>query len=176
MKQLLLALFVVGIVLAPSAQAGDFYLGASVGSSDLELDSATRVNFDATGYKAFVGYKFMRFLGVELGYTDFGDPSETVNGTQFDAEVQMLALWAIGILPVSPRLDLYGRLGWSAWDSKVTIDRGSPADNDGNDLGFGFGISYNITRKFGLQLEWENYQLEGSNEATFTSVGVRYTF
>jgi hypothetical protein len=43
-------------------------------------------------------------------------------------------------------------------------------------LAFGFGIAYNITPKLGLQLEWENYEIASTDEVTFGSIGVRWTF
>ena len=182
MKKLLVALVFGCFVVVPAAHAGNFYVGGSVGSSSAEVDRSlnTRINFDATGYKLFVGYGAMRFLAFEAGYTDFGSPSESFGNTSLDLDLKVGAVWAIGILPATPRLSLYGRLGYSAWDSELTIDEPLEdpvtTNSDGNDLAYGFGIAYNITPKLGLQLEWENYELENADEVTFASIGVRWTF
>jgi opacity protein-like surface antigen len=182
MKRIAVALFLSCLVLAPAAWAGDFYIGASAGSASFDLPSQNnaRVSFDDTGFKGFFGYRLTRFIAVEAAYTDFGDPSETVAGTDFESSVDVLALWAVGILPISPRLDLFARLGYTDWNTEVTIDDGInlpvTADNSGNDLGFGFGVSYNITPKWGLQLEWENYEFDDADDVNFTSLGVRFTF
>jgi OOP family OmpA-OmpF porin len=182
MKRLAVGLFLFCIVLTPAVWAGDFYIGASVGSSSFDLPSQdnARVSFDDTGFKGYFGYRAARFVAVEAAYTDFGDPSETVGGTEFDSSVDVLALWAVGILPISPRLDLFARLGYTDWETEVTIDDGInlpiTETNSGNDLGFGFGVSYNITPKWGLQLEWENYEFDDADDVTFTSLGARFKF
>ncbi|MBW2277883.1 MAG: outer membrane beta-barrel protein [Deltaproteobacteria bacterium] len=180
MKRLLVAMVLCSFVAVPAAHAGGFYLGGSVGSSSADFDQPgnTRVNFDAVGYKLFAGYGIIRFFAVEVGYTDLGNPSESFGNESFDLDMQLGAVWAIGILPATPKLSLYGRLGYSAWDaeliSSVPLDK--PYPKNGNDLAFGFGISYNITRRLGVQLEWENYEVESAKEVTFGSFGVRWTF
>lgn len=182
MKRLLVVMALCCFVVVPAAHAKGFYLGGSVGSgsADFGQTGTTRINFDAVGYKLFAGYGAMRFLAFEVGYTDFGSPSESFGTSSFDLDLKVGAVWAIGILPATPRLSLYGRLGYSAWDadltSRVPPDDPTNQESDGNDLAFGFGIAYNITPKLGLQLEWENYEIEGSDEVTFGSLGVRWTF
>lgn len=170
---LLLCLF----ALAPAAQAEGFYLGAAAGKTSAELPGGTsRVKFDSTGYKGFVGYGLMRWFAVEGAYTDFGDLAETVGSTQFEASVQILSLWGVGILPITPRLGIYAKLGPASYRTEVHSDGVAEPDQDGIDFGFGFGISYNFTEKLGLQFEWENYELDTAEGATFTSLGLRWTF
>lgn len=182
MRRLMIVMVLCCFAVVPAAHARGFYIGGSVGSSSAEVDRSvnTRINFDATGYKLFAGYGVMRFLAFEAAYTDFGSPSESFGSTTFDLDLQVGALWAIGILPATPRLSLYGRLGYSAWDSELTVKEPQEVPqttkSDGNDLAYGFGIAYNITRKLGVQLEWENYELESADEVTFASFGVRWTF
>ena len=100
------------VLLAPAVSAGKVYVGAGVGSSSAELDgTSSRIDFGDTGYVGFVGYRVLRNVAAELSYTDFGSLSETVDGTSFDAELSVAALWAVGILPATPNLEIYGRLG-----------------------------------------------------------------
>jgi OOP family OmpA-OmpF porin len=128
----------------------------------------------------FAGFGVTRFLAFETGYTDFGSPSESFGNVTYDLDLKVGALWAIGILPATERLSLYGRLGYSAWDAETTVnvpgEDPETSKNDGNDLAYGFGIAYNITPRLGLQLEWENYELDRADEVTFASLGVRWTF
>ena len=180
-KRTLLPLVLLLPALAPAAHAGKFYVGAGVGSSSAELPGGTtQVDFDDTGYKGFVGYRVLRSLSAELGYTDFGSLDATMGTTRFDADLQIAALWAVGILALSPQVELYGRLGYTAWDASVTVDDGSNPpqtdDTDGNDLGWGVGLGYNITPRFCLELDWENYELENADGVSFTSLGVRFKF
>ena len=169
------------LLLAPAAQAGKLYVGAGAGSSNAELPGGTtRIDFDDTGYKACVGYRVLRYLSAELDYTDFGSPSVTTGGTRYEADLQVAALWAVGILAVSPHLELYGRLGYTDWSAKVKADDGSGApvtdESDGNDLGWGAGVGYNLTPRWALELNWENYELENAGEVSFTSLAARFRF
>jgi opacity protein-like surface antigen len=180
MRLRLIAFFICCSVMTPGVLAGKFYLGAGAGSTSAELGTDTRVNFDATGFKGFVGYEAMRYFAVELSYTDFGDLDESSGVRRFQGDAQAAALWGIGILPVTPRLGLYARLGYSAYDSEVSeTDGNNPPTiktDDGYDLAWGFGFSYNFTRSWGLRLEWENYRFEDSDKVTFTSLSITVRF
>ena len=182
MKRLLVVMALCCFIVVPAAHAKGFYLGGSVGSgsADFGQTGTTRINFDNVGYKLFAGYGAMRFLAFEVGYTDFGSPSESFGNASFDLDLKVGAVWAIGILPATPKLSIYARLGYSAWDSelKTTVPPEAPTTTDasGNDLAYGFGVAYNFTRRFGLQVEWEKYELERDDEVTFGSIGVRWTF
>ncbi|HXV76041.1 MAG TPA: porin family protein [Candidatus Polarisedimenticolaceae bacterium] len=157
--------------------AGRFYLGGGAGSSSAELSANTRVSFDATGYKGYFGYEATRFLAVEASYTDFGDLDETVNGQRFQGDASTAALWAVGLLPVTPRIGLFGRLGYSAYDTEITVEGSSePTKTDGNDLAWGFGLWYRFTRSWALRLEWESYRFEESDDVTLTSLSVAFKF
>jgi OOP family OmpA-OmpF porin len=168
------------VLSVPAAHAGRFYVGLGAGSSNAELSAETRIDFDSTGYQGFVGYEIMRYFGVEVGYTDFGDLDETIGTQQYTGDASNLAVWGIGILPVTPRLSLYGRLGYAAYDSEISAQDGMATPvttkNDGNDLAWGFGVSYYFTRRVGMRLELENYRFEASDEVTFTSLDVLFKF
>jgi hypothetical protein len=168
------------VLLAPAVSAGKVYVGAGVGSSSAEIDgTSSRIDFGDTGYVGFVGYRVLRNVAAELSYTDFGSLSETVDGTSFDAELTVAALWAVGILPATPNLEIYGRLGWGSWDASVDTAAGSSTtttDTDGGDLGYGIGFGYDFTPHFGIELDWAQYDLEDSGDVHFTGLCGRYRF
>jgi hypothetical protein len=68
---------------AGTAQAGvpgvDLYVGAGVGRSNADISAGDLLvsSFDKkdTGWKIFVGGRFLSFAGAELDYIDFGKPS-----------------------------------------------------------------------------------------------------
>ena len=168
------------VLLAPAVSAGKVYVGAGVGSSSAELQgTSSRIDFSETGYVGYVGYRVLRNLAAEVSYTDFGSLSETVEGTSFDAELTVAALWAVGILPATPNLEICGRLGWGSWDASVEATTGSSTtttDADGTDLGYGIGFGYNLTPRVGLQLDWTKYDLEDAGDVHFTALSARYRF
>jgi len=180
------ALLVVAllVLITPAAGAADkWYVGVGAGSSSAELPGGTsHVNFDDTGYFGYFGYRILRNLSAELSYTDFGSPSASMGTTQFEADVKIAALWAVGILPLTPRLDLYGRLGYGSWDTSVQISDTSSSgppqtqDDDGYDPAWSVGIGYNFTPRWGLQLDWHKYEIADANKVTFTALSVRFRF
>jgi len=169
------------LLLAPAASAGKVYFGVGAGSSSAELQGGTsQIDFDDTGYIGYVGYRVLRNLAAELSYTDFGSPGVTVGTTRYEADLEVAALWAVGVLTLTPNLELYGRLGYGSWDSSVEVTEGtSPGattDADGFDLGWGAGLGYNLTPRWGLELDWHNYELEDADGVSFTALTVRYRF
>ena len=81
MKKSVLCLLVVLVAAAVPTSASDtgFYLGAGIGRSSIDIldfypslrDSLEQAN-DA--FKVYGGYRILKFLAVEAGYTDLGSP------------------------------------------------------------------------------------------------------
>ena len=85
------------------------YLGVGVGQFNVEMDDADDLgpivdDFDSddSSFKLFGGWRFFRFLAVELDYVDFGGPNESVNGFNVEAEVSGFAPYVVGTLPLGP--------------------------------------------------------------------------
>src|SRR3954447_14033841 len=96
-----LASGVASLAIAGTASAADngFYLGAAVGQSNVDIDSAAvHVDGADTGFKAIAGFRPLDSFGVEVNYVDFGKVSE--NGAT--AEADALSAYAVGFLPLGP--------------------------------------------------------------------------
>ncbi len=88
MQPLLAPALVVGAAYA--AEPG-FYLGASGGQTTVDGDAGSfgfddnvpgfnqnyKIDGDDWGWKAYLGYQFLPWLGVEAGYVDFGGISNS---------------------------------------------------------------------------------------------------
>jgi OOP family OmpA-OmpF porin len=176
------------------------YLGGSFGSStfndfdgsdvDAELaslgfTSSSSTDDSDTGWKLFAGYKFMPYLAVEGSYTDLGKASASsvitapVSGSaNVEAEASTWAISALGIWPVAPRFELYGRLGFHFWDADVSGSgtAGSVSESDdGTDLLYGVGANFDITPQLGVRGEWERYELDDS-DVDLWSIGLSWGF
>lgn len=114
------------------------YLGGGLGAND-DSESVWRL---------FGGYRVHRNLAVELGYIDLGDM--TINGRPANAEAWELV--ALGIAPLSEQFSLYGKLGGYRGEA-----RGGGIKETRNDLTFGFGGQYDVSRNLGVRLEWQRY-------------------
>jgi hypothetical protein len=51
---------------------------------------------DDTTFKVFAGWRFNKFVGVELDYIDLGSPNDTVNDLRVEAKINGVAPYVIG--------------------------------------------------------------------------------
>jgi len=204
-KQLFLITFsaVVGVASAQAADTG-FYVGGSFGQSKvndfngadidaelslLGLTSSTSTDDTDTGWKAFAGYRFMKYLAVEGAYTNFGEatansivtaPSAGVVNTTLESDAWTLS--ALGILPLGDRFSLFGRVGVNFWNIDVSATgtgSGGTAtasdSDDGTDWVYGVGATYSLTKNLGVRGEWERYDFD-DGDVDLLSAGISWNF
>jgi OOP family OmpA-OmpF porin len=172
---------------AHAAEPG-FYLGASGGQSFIDdnfNDGADNIKFDdnETGWKAYLGYQFVPWLGVEAGYADLGKYSANnirLNGQPVnlgaDLEASAWQAFLVGTLPLGP-VDLFAKAG--AADQKLEVNSnnfGNQSDN-GRQFAYGVGAAYNFgDGHWGLRVEAEGYDDNEVDDFYFLSAGITYRF
>lgn len=180
MKKLLPLVILGCLLLSPAVWAGKFYVGVGAGQASLEAPAAdARFSVDDTGYKVFAGYRMVRWLALEGAYTDLGNMSGRQEELSYDVAADLFSLHAVGVLPITPRARLFAKLGLVSWDSLSTTTDGDVTerrDANGMDLGYGFGLGYDLTRRFGLRLEWETYDFDNTENVKFISLGAQFNF
>lgn len=183
-KKVCAATMLAPALLVGSAFAAEpgFYLGASGGQSFIneEYNNNIDIDDDATGWKAYLGYQFIPWLGVEAGYVDFGEYSSNnlFQGTNFDADVEASAWegFLVGTLPIGP-VDLFAKVGAADLQAEVdTKNFGTEQDND-TQLAYGVGAAYNFgDGHWGLRVEAEGYDDNEVDDFYFVSAGITYRF
>jgi hypothetical protein len=191
----------------------DTYVGLNVGTASADVDEAalanslttatavTAMDIDDgdTGYRFFVGKRFMPHLAVELGYANLGEIDVTVEATALDpaAYLQQLA----DNVPVAPsgmtldavtewtfadfgaqggwaqNLSVHGRLGLFLWETEVEYRNAGVAyshDDDGADFRFGVGAGWRFNENFGMRFDWE--QFSATTDVDMISLGALYRF
>lgn len=170
-KTALALLFIAGG--AHAAEPG-VYFGGSVGQSNVKIDD---VDFDTTetGYKAFVGYNFLPYLGVEGGYVDFGSPSDNFGPASIELDLTGLEAFVVGTLPVGP-VDLFAKAGAieikAELDAKNTVFGDLSEDNSDLYFAYGAGAAMNFG-KFAIRIEAEGYDISDV-DLYFISLGATY--
>ena len=146
------------------ADDAGFYVGAGVGEFGLEIDG-----FDDsdTAFKVFGGYRFIRYLGVELEYIDGG----TAEDFGLEVDVSGFNLSLMGILPAGENLDLFAKLGMIAWDA----DAPGIGSDSGEDLSWGIGAGYAFTDNLGARLEYQGFEIEDA-DGEMISIGLSWKF
>jgi len=166
---------IIGLILtaAATAQAKDtgIFIDASVGQTSLETDTLN-LNQNATGYKGDLGYQFSKYLGVEAGYVDFGDPTDGDKVYRLGEVKVNPTAWqgfATGTLPIG-NFDVFSKVGAAVLNSDVSTSKGSISDSE-EVLAYGGGLGYNF-KSFGVQAEYDSYDSDNFKDLYFVSVGI----
>ena len=155
------AFLACGMTAAHADNERGLYLGAGVGQFNIEVDDVDttdelREAFDSddTVFKVFGGYRFNKFIGVELDYIDLGGPEDTVENVKVKAEINGVAPYLIGTLPVGP-IELFARVGYYFYDVKINGENLGSVDDSGEDLVYGAGIGLTLFEHLHARPEYE---------------------
>jgi OOP family OmpA-OmpF porin len=144
-----------------------FFVGAGLGQTKLRVTSPELEGSgeaDETGFKLLAGYQFNRFFSLEGSYYQPGKVSESEDGDSITLETDVLQGFAVGTLPIiEGRLDVFGKVGLSYWDSKLTASSGfqtGSVSDDGTDLTWGIGVGARITDRLTSSIEFEQTEID----------------
>lgn len=127
------------------------------------------------GWRAFGGYRFGQYLSVDAGYANLGKATTRISGVPVDLEEIPHVLpasgagWelsAAGYLPVSERVELYGRFGawyWKTLYHALETGQKRRPDADGVDALGGVGIRYRHPERWEAGLGWDRYRVDGQS-------------
>ena len=183
---------ILSLTFARAAYADDppmgFYVGAGVGSASLELeDSNSSADFkgDDTGVKVFAGYRFLKWVAVEVAYEDYGQPEDDVLGLRLRGDFNAFSASALGLLPLG-NFDLFARGGLARWDGSLSaVGFVGEVSEDNTDPLLGLGAQYRAGQ-LAVRLEYEGLLLgfddddddeaDGDDWVDLLSIGVSWTF
>jgi OOP family OmpA-OmpF porin len=180
-----------------------FYGGGSVGLSlyedeEDELNSLLTaagiigtVETDVTdlGWKIYGGYRFSPYFGAEVGYIDLGEASADIGSVSVSSGVSGVSIAGTAGYPVADRGYVFGKLGAFIWDASTETEGPAlllavlPAgvvsgDDNGVDLTFGVGGTFELVEHVKLRAEWEHFLGLGDPDTDIDlfSGGVQYDF
>ena len=158
----------LGLGSVTSAQANDdflatpdkpgsdkFYGGTSMGYGSSNC-SYSGIDCSGVGVKVFGGYKFNDNVAIEGGYHQLFSAEETLGSTTVQVEGSGLSLNALGIYPVSPQLDVFGKVGLMAWEETAKTNQTTNGILSGSDLLLGAGADYKLNENWGIRGEYEH--------------------
>ena len=178
LKSLLITCMLVSFAYAQDS----FYVGGGIGQSYVEEDNVfAGEDFDEEdfGFKLFGGYRFHKNFAAELDYLDFGEPDDTILGVKSEIDLYALALYGVGILPLTEQFELFAKLGVAYWDAdaKVSLLGVSVSDDeDGTDIAYGLGASFAFTDQFAVRVEYEGVDVDELDGADLFTVGGEIRF
>jgi OOP family OmpA-OmpF porin len=168
LKKTALCIAIAASFAAAPALAQSWYMGAGIGRGNLNMSGTeltglnnAQIDDSDTTYTLRGGYRFNPYFALELGYYDLGQ--YTFSGTSGavavsgSAKAKSYGLSAVGILPLGPQFDLYGRLGYAESELKAnantTLVTANSSDRQG-EATYGFGARWNANKSWGLFAEW----------------------
>jgi OOP family OmpA-OmpF porin len=156
----------------------EFYVGASVTTTASDIETAVE-NFesDEMGWKAYVGWNFLEFLGAEAGYRDLGNFSEGGTESSFDVDLNVIDVSARAFLPIGKLFNIYGKVGYAniSWDGEVSEGGETGGINEDDwELFYGVGSEFNLGKNFAIRAEWEMYDV--SEDLSTLSAGLIWRF
>ena len=198
-SKLSLALLTATLVFAGSVQAqssntpaprsgysmyapGSAYIGFNVGQSNLNLSNGNNlfgIERSKNTYNLYGGSYFNDFIGLEIGYADFGRINRGGGQTKADG----FNLGLVGKLPLGTSFNLLGRLGttYGRTDVSSNIASGVVAGKQtGWGGSYGIGAEFMFNPELSAVLQYDEYNLKFSggtrDRINTTSLGLRYRF
>lgn len=177
-------LFATGLLFGPAlttpsaAQTGNEvkqsygYLGGGIGYYRLEDDEFPE-NFEdeRESWRLFAGGMVNPVFGVEAGYTDLAEASDS----GFESDVDGITLAALGQVPLGNVLSIYGKGGLFSWDVERRGPLGFSGSDDGRDFFYGFGARIGVSTPLGLRLEYERFELDDT-DIDLATVNLEFRF
>jgi opacity protein-like surface antigen len=164
---------------------GDFwgYVGASAGESKFRTDcNRTITQFECdnkdTGFKVYAGGRMSEWLGLEIGYTDFG--RIRASGGEVDAWAVPLSL--VAGVPFGERFSVFGKVGglYGRTDVTASLDSlTSTGHKSGWGWTYGAGAAFAITPAIQIRADWDRHKLDfagGREDVDMLSAGVQFRF
>jgi hypothetical protein len=145
---LLLLIGLAGTVRADEEKG--FYAGAGVGQFNVKADDiddigpiVSEFDSDSTSFKIFGGYRFSKFFAAELDYIDFGSLDDDIAGSTVDADLNGIAPYLTGTLPLGP-VELFAKVGYLFYDLELEIAGADITSESGSDEDLIYGVGAGI--------------------------------
>jgi opacity protein-like surface antigen len=152
--------------------AANFYAGAGVGVMGRDAaDSCDFGDLNCASWKAFVGYRPLENFAIEGAYNSLFRGRYTNKETGVSSKIESTG-WsasALAIHSLKDNLDLFGKLGFSAWEARAD----GTAKADGTDMLLGGGVQSKLNDNVGLRGEVE--YVGGDLDSTNFSAGLTYS-
>lgn len=137
--------------------AGGF-LGISAGQTDLDLSG-----YDSdSSYTLAVGMDVLDSLAVELAYVDLVD-TRNDNTPAAKLAVDGVNLAVIVKADIGKGFGVYGKAGVYSWDERLDDPVSGRDKESGTDMSIGFGLSWQLTDKVGVNLGLNRYKLDADD-------------
>ena len=177
----IITLLITGLSITANAEP---YVGIGIGSASYKADltglGGGDLDDSSTGTKLYGGYTFNENFAAEVTAYNFAEASigavEVSPGVFASAAASMTGAgaYAVGIYPVSKKVNLVAKLGVLSWDADLRVNN-TNGTNSGTDLAYALAASYGFTKELHVTAEWEAFDSDNP-ELSMLSVGFKFIF
>ncbi|MBT8079358.1 MAG: outer membrane beta-barrel protein [Gammaproteobacteria bacterium] len=162
MKYLQSTIAVLALTVACSASAtAEIYVGGALGQARIdERIDGLRIADNSTSWRVFAGYEFNDYIGLEAGYLDLGNISDTVLGVPVRADADGWTLSAVGRIPFADRWAVQAKAGFFFWDGQSSVNGVVERDPGDQNPFVGIGIAYRFNENVQLDVGVDYYDMD----------------
>jgi OmpA-OmpF porin, OOP family len=174
----LAALVLLATLPAHAYERRGAFIGGGLGIGTINLsaegEAATDPSYDDSSLTlaAQGGYRFNRWFALEGGVAGAAnDGDSSFNESSFGG----LTAFAVGLVPVGERVDLFARLGFHSSSSET----GFSGDEDESGAAYGAGLQVNLGSggNFGIRTEYTTYRCDNLfDDVSGVVVSFQYNF
>lgn len=163
------------------ANPGGPYLGVGWGQFSVDVDNlsdagttANRiVNSNDNAWKAFAGWRFNPYVGLEMAYVNLGSPGDRFEGSgsngNYVLDVSGFSPSVVGTLPLGP-VELFAKAGYYFYDVKLRVDLDAPgpdlrSKSSRDDFIYGGGIGFTFAEHLHVRAEYEVIDLKNASNS-----------
>ncbi len=139
----------------------NWYGGVNFGQSKYRGVDEASANTRTEGWKAYGGYQFNKYIGVEGGYVNLNDMTGRTGTTVINMDTDAWTLGAVLSYPVTPKISVMGKLGAAYMLTDVNVKTGTAltvrSGDDGYEPNYGVGVRYALLDNVDVRAEWERF-------------------
>jgi hypothetical protein len=160
-----------GPVLADDDNTDGLYLGIGLGDYSTAVRAVSDVDeanldfdTDKSARKLFAGWRFNRFVAVQIDRVDFERSVAARNALSvISTQAEGFAPSLVGTLALGP-IEVFARGGILWYDLAIDRNDTSLANNSDRDPIFGAGIGLNFAERLNLRAEYEVVEIDGLDD------------
>ena len=170
MRNVLLATAALTLIAAPAMAQDHGPVTGSIGYTHLDGDDAS-----LGAVTGRLGYRFTPYIGIE-GEASVGvqDEDITVGGVDGTLEHEYdAAAYVVGTVPVSPNVELFGRVGYGTTSLKGEV-AGVDVSEDGESINYGAGANWFFDGQNGVRADWTRRDFREDDGGEIDTYGLSY--
>src|SRR5690554_2693134 len=147
---------------ASSVFAEGFYTELSVGQARQKTDihAADSYSADDISMGVQIGYQFLPYMAVELGYYDYGKATKRRGLVRSSMDTSAINTGLKFILPLGDWVALYAKTGIAWWDYEHKATLRNKVSKKGRDFYYGAGAKFNLNEIFAIGLEYQGFSFD----------------